>query len=82
LQAKELPRPLKEALDTGRLSKAGQKRATTYFARGTGGRATTPTAGRQVKAEPPVGRKGRRSAPNRRSERKESVTVATGAQAG
>ncbi|HZU81520.1 MAG TPA: hypothetical protein VE987_01325 [Polyangiaceae bacterium] len=30
LQAKELPRPLKEALDTGRVAKSGQKRATTY----------------------------------------------------
>jgi hypothetical protein len=35
LQAKELPRPLKEGLDGGRLSKVGRKRATTYFA-GTG----------------------------------------------
>src|SRR5258708_23609517 len=32
LQAKELPRPLKEGLDGGRLSKVGRKRATTYFA--------------------------------------------------
>jgi hypothetical protein len=30
LHAKELPRPLKEALESGRLSKSGQKRATTY----------------------------------------------------
>jgi hypothetical protein len=32
LQAKELPRPLKEGLEGGRLSKVGRKRATTYFA--------------------------------------------------
>jgi hypothetical protein len=38
LQAKELPRPLKEGLDAGTLSKTGQKRATTYFARGAGGK--------------------------------------------
>lgn len=31
LLAKELPRPLKEALSSGRVSKSGQKRATTYF---------------------------------------------------
>ena len=31
-QAKELPRPLADALAEGRISKAGQKRATTYFA--------------------------------------------------
>jgi hypothetical protein len=32
LQAKELPRPLKEGLEARRLSKVGRKRATTYFA--------------------------------------------------
>lgn len=31
-QAKELPRPLADALAEGRVSKTGQKRATTYFA--------------------------------------------------
>ncbi len=31
-QAKELPRPLADALATGRVTKTGQKRATTYFA--------------------------------------------------
>jgi hypothetical protein len=49
LQAKELPRPLKEALDSGRLGKSGQKRATTYYLKGSG------AAGR------PIGRRGRRS---------------------
>jgi hypothetical protein len=33
-QAKELPRPLADGLAEGRISKAGQKRATTYFAGG------------------------------------------------
>jgi hypothetical protein len=37
LEAKELPRPLKEGVEAGRLSKVGQKRATTYFAVGAGG---------------------------------------------
>jgi hypothetical protein len=50
LQAKELPRPLKEALDSGRLSKSGQKRATTYFAKGSGGRAAKAAGGRRKSA--------------------------------
>jgi hypothetical protein len=36
LQSKELPRPLKEALDAGRIAKSGQRRATTYFVKGAG----------------------------------------------
>ena len=34
VEAKELPRPLAEAISTGRITKSGQKRATTYFAGG------------------------------------------------
>lgn len=37
LQAKEMPRPLAEGLSQKRFSKEGQKRATTYFAKGGGG---------------------------------------------
>lgn len=36
VQAKELPRPLADALRAGRVSKSGQKRATTYFVGGDG----------------------------------------------
>ena len=36
VEAKELPRPLAEAISSGRITKTGQKRATTYFA-GSGG---------------------------------------------
>jgi hypothetical protein len=36
VEAKELPRPLAEAISSGRITKSGQKRATTYFA-GAGG---------------------------------------------
>jgi hypothetical protein len=32
VEAKELPRPLAEAISQGRITKVGQKRATTYFA--------------------------------------------------
>jgi hypothetical protein len=34
VQAKELPRPLADALSARKISKKGQKRATTYFSRG------------------------------------------------
>ena len=36
VQAKELPRPLADALASGRVTKTGQKRATTYFVSGGG----------------------------------------------
>ncbi len=39
LEAKELPRPIAEALAGKRINKQGQKRATTYFARGASPRA-------------------------------------------
>jgi hypothetical protein len=45
LEAKELPRPIAEALASKRINKQGQKRATTYFARGTAPRAATKAAG-------------------------------------
>jgi hypothetical protein len=68
LQAKELPRPLKEGLDTGTLSKTGQKRATTYFARGAGskaaarpGRPAAKRAGRPAKAASAKKRVGARA---------------------
>jgi hypothetical protein len=49
LQAKELPRPIKEGLEAGRFAKAGQKRATTYFARGVGGAGAAPRGRRRAK---------------------------------
>jgi len=47
LQAKEMPRPLKEAVAAGRLGKSGQKRATTYFVKGGG--ASAPKAGARAR---------------------------------
>jgi hypothetical protein len=38
VEAKELPRPLADALAAGRVTKTGQKRATTYFAPTSGGK--------------------------------------------
>jgi hypothetical protein len=45
-QAKELPRPLADGLAEGRITKTGQKRATTYFA-GAGGGAAPKRRGRR-----------------------------------
>jgi hypothetical protein len=50
LQAKELPRPLKEGLDAGSFSKSGQKRATTYFVGG-GGQKVAARAARGATAK-------------------------------
>jgi len=43
-QAKELPRPLGEAVGAGRLGKSGQKRATTYFVKGGAAPKAAPVA--------------------------------------
>jgi hypothetical protein len=57
LQSKELPRPLKEAVDSGRLGKSGQKRATTYFVKGAstgpkgGGASRAPAAKKAARAK-------------------------------
>jgi hypothetical protein len=55
LEAKELPRPLKEALDSGRLAKSGQKRATTYVLKGGG------AAGKASGRASGGGRRGRKA---------------------
>lgn len=77
LEAKELPRPLKEALDTGSLHKSGQKRATTYFVKGPGGggghsKAGGRSAGRGARGgrRATSGRKGRGSASTRSGPKK------------
>jgi hypothetical protein len=59
LEAKELPRPITEALAAKRIVKQGQKRATTYFARG-GGAKGASKAGRKSGAakNSKKGRKG------------------------
>ena len=51
VDAKELPRPLAEAVETGALTKSGQKRATTYTV-GSGGSSTSSR---------PAKRRGRRA---------------------
>ncbi len=69
LEAKELPRPIAEALAGRKISKQGQKRATTYFAKGAAGKAAAPkrsakVAGKAGKAKSAKksGKKGSRSA--------------------
>jgi hypothetical protein len=57
LEAKELPRPLKEGLEAGQFSKSGQKRATTYFVGAGKGAARTAKA-----ARPAAKRAGRSAA--------------------
>ena len=47
VEAKELPRPLAEAISTGRVTKTGQKRATTYFAGSAGSGASPKRRGRK-----------------------------------
>jgi hypothetical protein len=51
LLSKEMPRPLKEALDGGRLGKSGQKRATTYFVKVSG-----PAPAKAPAAKAPAGK--------------------------
>ena len=46
LQAKELPRPITEALASRKIHKVGEKRATTYFASSGRGKAPATKAGR------------------------------------
>jgi hypothetical protein len=83
LQAKELPRPLKEALDSGRLSKSGQKRATTYFAKGAGaGRGAKAAGNARRKAAGSGGRSaGARKAAKRSRQPKEAPAPAPAAPA-
>lgn len=46
VEAKELPRPLSEAITANLITKSGQKRATTYFAGGGGGGGAPKRRGR------------------------------------
>jgi hypothetical protein len=59
LQAKELPRPLKEGLEGGRLSKVGRKRATTYFAGAAPSKAARVARGAKVGKSAPRAKRGR-----------------------
>ena len=58
MQAKEMPRPLKEAVDAGRLGKSGQKRATTYFVKG----GAAPKAAAAAKGRGPAKKAAKKAA--------------------
>jgi hypothetical protein len=70
LQSKELPRPLKEGLDDGRIAKSGQRRATTYFVKG-----SAPAKDATGKAATRASRRPSRKT-SRRAKRKPSSKVA------
>jgi hypothetical protein len=70
LQSKELPRPLKEGLDGGRIAKSGQRRATTYFVKG-----ASPAKEARGKAAKGASRRRRRK-PSRKAVRKPRSKVA------
>jgi hypothetical protein len=71
LEAKELPRPLKEGLDGGKFAKVGQKRATTYFAKGAGAvvSAAPASSGSAAAARAVGGRKAKRGRPAKRAKK-------------
>jgi len=54
VDAKEMPRPIKYALDNGMLRTTGQKRATTYFAKGAKGSKAAPSKAKAAKVAKPV----------------------------
>jgi hypothetical protein len=59
LQAKELPRPLKEGFEGGRFGKSGEKRATTYALKGAAASASPAAAAGPAKAPGPRRRRSR-----------------------
>jgi hypothetical protein len=70
LQAKELPRPIAEALSSRKIAKQGQKRATTYFAKGSKG-ASPKAAKSGSKVSKTAGKKpGKRSSAKKRGGKK------------
>jgi hypothetical protein len=81
LQAKELPRPLKEALKSKRATKSGQKRATTYFAgsaKAAMSKTSTPKAAKKNK-KPVAKAKATKKTPKKapKKQQKQQATSAT-----
>jgi hypothetical protein len=69
LQSKELPRPLKEAVEAGRLGRSGQKRATTYFVKG-GPAAHKPGGAAPARKSRRNARSPKKTAPTKRAAKK------------
>jgi len=70
LEPKEMPRPLREGLEAGRLTKVGQKRATTYHAKGAKG---ATGGGKRAKRAGSAGRKPRGGKPSKPATKKEAA---------
>jgi hypothetical protein len=79
LSAKELPRPIGKALESKRIRKTGQKRATTYFTGG-GGAAKPAAGGKKARRGRPPGKKGR-AASKKRAGKKAGAPAAAAAPA-
>jgi hypothetical protein len=81
LSAKEMPRPIAKALASKRISKVGQKRATTYSVAGGGGAKTAaaaPPRGRTKAAgKTPGARKRRQKSPKGRRPAENAVAQAS-----
>jgi hypothetical protein len=78
LEAKELPRPITEALASRKISKQGQKRATTYFAKGAKAGGAT-AAKRGAKAGKAAGKTAGKKRGKRSSSKKRGAKKAAGA---
>jgi len=81
LSAKEMPRPIAKALASRRITKTGEKRATTYFVGGGGGGAKTAKRSRRSKpaarsARPAAKKRGRRTSKRRPAPGKPATAVA------
>lgn len=77
LEAKELPRPIADALAARKIAKQGQKRATTYFAKGAKG-GSAKAVKRSPKAGKPAGKKrGKRGSAKKRGAKKATAGAAT-----
>ena len=77
LEAKELPRPIAEALKSRKISKLGQKRATTYFAKAAG-RGAASKAGRSPRrASAKSARRARPAKAGKRGSKKRAAAAGT-----
>ncbi|WP_394838330.1 hypothetical protein LVJ94_15625 [Pendulispora rubella] len=81
VQAKELPRPLNDALSARRIGKKGQKRATTYFARGAGGGGAPARRGAKASGGPGRPAKKGRAGKRGRTPKAVAASPANGAVA-
>ncbi len=77
LESKELPRPLAEALASRRITKTGEKRATTYFARGVAAAKASKPAAKASAKPAKAARKATRSKAPKKAKGKRGAKSAT-----